>query len=147
MTPDEQSKGIARQLAALWSESKRPEFVSYVRSFHDAEVTHLPSFRCLFIGETEDGNLQSGPQPGILKQWWQVDDQGTREVSTPKMNWDLDTPSAPFFPTPVILFYCEDDVIVVSERLGQKMACWKRGRLERDASGVRVVDLNLLTET
>ena len=126
MPAENRSKLIAETLSALWDEAKRPEFAEYVRRFHHMDVGETPNFRCLFIGETEDGDVETGPKSALIKQWWIMDDQGLREVLIPKMDWGGDSA---FFPTPLVLFYHDGDGVSLYERLGQKMACWKSGRL------------------
>lgn len=136
---------IATNLASLWSKARLPAFRDYVQKMYGIETDGLPQFRCIYIGETEEGDATRRPKPGLIKQWWQADDHGVREVELPKVDSGAD--ESPFFSTPVILFYQQDGQIAVAERLGQRMVCWKSGRVLTAQNSVEIVDLQQLTDT
>lgn len=141
MCTDQRSRQIAGALSSLWDEAKQPRFAEYVQRVYGVEVNALPRFCCLYIGETQDGALERGPTPGLLKQWWKVDDHGLCEVRSPKLDWESDSD---FVLTPFVLFFRDGDYVAISEHLGQRLVCWKLGRLHITGDQVTISDLRLL---
>lgn len=135
MKIDYDSAKVAEALAVLWGNSRKPEFIDYLSSVHQYEGSESPEFSCLYIGETESGDVERGPMGGMIKRWWVVDSFGLRVTRVVKLSWKEETD---FTPTPEILFYLEGDRIAIYERLGQRLKCWKTGRIDVSERGVRV---------
>ena len=132
---------VALYLSTLWGRAKSPAFGRYVLDACGVEVNDRPQFRRLYIGLTVEGDPDKGPTPGLIEQWWEVDDSGFRETVRAKLGPDTD---ADFFATPVVLFHLTQDRVVILERLGPRLAAWKAGRVERTDDGVRIVDVRLI---
>jgi hypothetical protein len=141
MSKTDHSRCIAEALSSLWNEAKTMDFLSYIRQVYGEDMNQLPRFRCLYIAETEDGDFAKGPMGGLVKVWGMVDDQGLREIRSPKIDWDG---NSSFFPTPRLLFYWQDDRITISERLGRRLASRKRGRLKFAQDRVQLTELRML---
>ena len=141
MPTDQHSQRIAEALSTLWAEAKLPHFADYVRKVYRTDAGNAPAFRCLYIGETEDGDLQRGPMPGLVRQWWLVDDHGLREVRAPKLDWDGESD---FVPTPLVLFFRDGEGVAISERLGRRLMCLKSGCLHIAGGQATIIDVRLL---
>src|SRR5438270_11243288 len=106
---------IARELGSLWALHQTPAFERYVAEAYGVASPAPPHFRCLYIGECAEGDFTTGPKGGLVKHWWQVDDQGLKEIERPKLDWDS---NGPYYPTPEILFYVAGHQISIAETLG-----------------------------
>ena len=144
MIDDDLSDRIAVYLADLWTLSKSEAFIPYVNQLYNTKISHLPYFRCLFIGETEDGDFETGPRLGFMKKWWEVSDEGIRIVSDPKLDWNCDSPFKPFFPTPRVVFYHDGIHVATSARLGDMMLHRERGRIISNPRGVLITDIEII---
>lgn len=140
MSPDVLSVKIAQAIASLWDLHKAGEFLRYLGDTFGVTEQQRPSFRCIYIAETEEGDMKSGPSGALVKHWWQVDDNGTQEISVPKMDWD----DSPFFATPKVLFYVEGDSVALLERYGPRKMYRKRGKLAVNDSAVRIESVEVI---
>jgi hypothetical protein len=141
MQVEQTTTAIARELASLWQLHQTSAFERYVIEAYGEAVKLRPHFRCLYIGETEEGDLQTGPKPGLIRSWWQVDDRGLRPVKRPNFDWDTDDT---FYATPEILFCVVGDEVVLVETLGRRLRRWLRGKLNLSDAGVRLTNLQVL---
>lgn len=141
MSDSPSSARIAEVLSDLWSLARLPEFREYLHRFHKTSTTGVPQFRCIFIGETESGSLENGPLPGLIRQWYCRDDSGFREIKCPKMDWEGESE---FIATPVVLFWCDGLFVTISERLGERLLCYKTARIRFAADRVTIDEVEPL---
>jgi hypothetical protein len=141
MQLEQTTTAIARELGSLWALHQSPAFERYVVEAYDIAPPAPPHFRCLYIGECEEGDFKLGPKGGLIKRWWQVDDQGLKEVERPELDWD---DNIPYYPTPEILFYVAGNEVSIVETLGRRMRRWFRGELQFGDAGIRLTKLQPL---
>jgi hypothetical protein len=140
MNSDVLSAQIAKELSSLWDVQKAKQFLHYLETTFGVNEKHEPIFQCFYIGETEDGDLKSGPSGAIIKHWWQVNDSGITEIKIPKMDWD----GSPFYATPKMLFFVEGDSIAIVEIYGQKNRYWKRGKIAIIDSLPKIISIEVM---
>jgi hypothetical protein len=141
MQTEQLSTAIAHELASLWGLHQSPAFDRYLQDAYGVTISSRPAFRCVYIGETEDGDFDTGPKGGLVKHWWQVDSEGLREIDRPKLDWDTDET---FYPTPELLFFAREGLITTVESLGRRMRRWVRGKIQLRDNTVSITELEVL---
>lgn len=97
-------------------------------------------FKCLYIAQASESDIDKAKIGSIISQWWKVTDLGIEKIHAPEI---IDCPSTSMFdPAPVIKFYLDGDRIVVSERLGPTLIARKTGRINN--SGQWLNDLHII---
>lgn len=135
------SLAIATILGGVWLLFKQAVIKEYIRQIFQVDAEEVPEFRCVYIQESESGSLEGGPAGGICKYRWQVDDDGIDRINCPKYDWP---PWAAYYITPDIIFYVENEHIMIYEAFGPRFRCWKRGLLDKRSGALKIVDLRVI---
>jgi hypothetical protein len=126
------SPAIAMLLADIWAFHKSASFAGYIANTYGKCVDRLPSFECVYIAESESGDLDNGTIGGVIKKWWRVDGSGLTENWRPRLP-STDEPGL-FDRRPVLKFFTDGERVIVGERLGPNLNCRKLGRLINTAT-------------
>ena len=140
MDPNMLSAKIAQELSAVWELYKTGKLLRYLESTFGIKEEQSPTFRCIYIAETEAGDMIAGPSGGLIKHFWQVDDKGIDEIRVPQMDWA----DSPFYATPRILFYIDGDRVAINELYGPRKMYRKRGKLAIKNLAVSIVSIEVI---
>lgn len=127
---------IARTLSAQWSVFRGPDFHQYVISNYQIQPRATPAFECLYIAETETGDVERGYLGGVIRHWWKVDDQALQGVQSAVLD---EKQEDVFDRRPIIKFYYVHNTILIGERLGPDLVCRKVGLIGRSEKGVDIL--------
>lgn len=139
---------ILHKLAEYWNLHQSPAFLAYLMDTFGTAPLELPQFDCIYVVQAREGDAVQGWIGGLIVQWWIVDNQGIRPISTPDLPRQPDAPEnlrSGFYPRPVIKFFFSGEQVTTGESYGPIYTCRKTARLEMGKAGlVEFVESHIL---
>jgi len=129
---------IAKSLAELWHLHKTDAFRAYISKAFGKRIDVLPQFDWLLVAECESGDINSGTLNSVYTRIWKVDDSGCNRSNARSIVFDIERE---FFKAPLIRFYHEGNTLLIGERFGPKLMCYKRGSITIEGDNVIVENL------
>jgi hypothetical protein len=134
---------FAQLLSTLWQRHKQMQFVDYLLDTCGCKASSPLNFQCIYIAELDSGDFDKGFVGGLVQHWWKIDDSGLRSISAPSFSSNNDS-EQDLFVTPLILFFQEGGLILISEKWGPLICCMKRGKLREGSGQLMIEDITVL---
>lgn len=132
---------IAQELSESCAMYTTEAFLSYVSSIYGLQIHVLPQFDWFLIAHCEEGDIRTNRLTFVYSRLWKTDPSGLIVCNAKSISHDAE---GNFDKTPIIRFYYQGDDILIKERLGPRIMCYKKGKLIFHEDKVLIRDLRVL---
>jgi hypothetical protein len=140
MYNEQMADDVARELTKLWATVNGAALRAYLVDSYGVETTAISPCVALHVLQAANGNIDQDVLSGAVKEYWNIDNRGLRKGYEP---FDPQEGDGVLYRHPVCKFYCENESILLSERLGPGLLCRKLGGLRFGPNVVTVHDLSV----
>lgn len=135
---------IVRWITDLWQTCHPDQFATYMQREFGVALQSTPTFRCLYIAESAEGNIDDNVLGSILHGWLKMDNTGLWRIEKP--GGDFHDRVGPYYVTPVLRYWREGNRVLLGERFSDSFIIRRIGTLPADESIPEVYDLRVISK-